>query len=77
MREDGAVTAEDDAVAVGDCGFAAVVRPGGPVRVRMRRCCVAALITADQFRCAAADLVPPEEWTPDQERPAAAVGAPS
>ncbi|MCW2141858.1 hypothetical protein BXY51_006444 [Actinoplanes cyaneus] len=28
------------------CGAAAVLRPGGPVRVPLRECCVAALVGA-------------------------------
>ncbi|WP_378079319.1 hypothetical protein [Actinoplanes sichuanensis] len=29
------------------CGVAALLRPGGPVRVPLRECCVAALVGAD------------------------------
>lgn len=31
----------------GGCGVAALLRPGGPVRVPLRECCVAALVGAD------------------------------
>jgi hypothetical protein len=52
------------------CGAAAVLRPGGPVRVPFRECCVAALLGAPApvARCAAdaveddgAELVAPVE----------------
>jgi hypothetical protein len=38
------------------CGVAALLRPGGPVRVPLRECCVAALVGADGavMRCVAA-----------------------
>jgi len=29
------------------CGLAALLRPGGPVRVPLRECCAAALVGAD------------------------------
>ncbi|MEU8658566.1 hypothetical protein [Actinoplanes philippinensis] len=31
----------------GSCGVAALLRAGGPVRVPLRECCVAALVGAD------------------------------
>jgi hypothetical protein len=44
-----------------NCGVAALLRPGGPVRVPLRECCVAALVGADGvvMRCAAASTPAP------------------
>jgi hypothetical protein len=43
------------------CGVAALLRPGGPVRVPLRECCVAALVGADGVvtTCAAMPEKPP------------------
>lgn len=45
------------------CGVAALLRPGGPVRVPLRDCCVAALLGADGVTttstCLAAPRIPP------------------
>ncbi|MEU4155627.1 hypothetical protein [Actinoplanes sp. NPDC026670] len=40
------------------CGVAALLRPGGPVQVPLRECCVAALVGADGVvtRCSAAPV---------------------
>ncbi|MEU4622459.1 hypothetical protein AB0G04_21135 [Actinoplanes sp. NPDC023801] len=48
------------------CGVAALLRPGGPVRVPLRECCVAALVGADGVvtRCAAARESPPRRDEP-------------
>jgi hypothetical protein len=48
------------------CGVAALLRPGGPVRVPLRECCVAALIGADGVvtRCAARPEPGPEPAAP-------------
>ncbi|HWS36662.1 MAG TPA: hypothetical protein VN408_28485 [Actinoplanes sp.] len=45
-----------------NCGVAALLRPGGPVRVPLRDCCVAALLGADGVTtastCLAVETVP-------------------
>jgi hypothetical protein len=48
------------------CGVAALLRPGGPVRVPLRECCVAALVGADGVvtTCAAAPEKPPRRDEP-------------
>jgi hypothetical protein len=48
------------------CGVAALLRPGGPVRVPLRECCVAALVGADGVvtACAAAPPKPPRRDEP-------------
>jgi hypothetical protein len=48
------------------CGVAALLRAGGPVRVPLRECCVAALVGADGIvtRCAAAPAPISEEPAP-------------
>ena len=74
----GAVVAYGGGAAPDGCGFAAMVQPGGPVRVRLRRCCVAALITTEQVRCTSPDRAPSEGPAPSvRERQSAVVGVPS
>lgn len=40
------------------CGLAALLRPGGPVRVPLRECCAAALVGADGVTASCEALQP-------------------
>ncbi|WP_430781056.1 hypothetical protein [Actinoplanes sp. G11-F43] len=43
------------------CGVAALLRPGGPVRVPLRECCVAALVGADGVTTTSTCLAAPPD----------------
>ncbi|MDR6323876.1 hypothetical protein [Actinoplanes couchii] len=62
------------------CGVAALLRPGGPVRVPLRDCCVAALLGVDGVTttstCLATAVEPSAPGSSVPGSPAAGVSAP-